>query len=109
MPNQNTFHTIQMATNARAVLFLMLMLVVCVSEGVLDGNYYTKTCPNAEKIILQTVYNASIHDPRVPPRLLRLFFHDCFIRVIVNLTKTFSSVRINAMGLVFDRDVMHQC
>ncbi|XP_023541471.1 peroxidase 66 [Cucurbita pepo subsp. pepo] len=66
-----------MAKNA-TVLFLMM--IVCVSEAVLHTNYYSKTCPNAEKIILQTVYNASIHDPKVPARLLRLFFHDCFIR-----------------------------
>ncbi|XP_038874441.1 peroxidase 66 [Benincasa hispida] len=65
---------------ARNASFLFLMMMVCLSEGVLDGHYYSNTCPDAEKIILQTVYNASIHDPKVPARLLRLFFHDCFIR-----------------------------
>ncbi|XP_022968458.1 peroxidase 66 [Cucurbita maxima] len=67
-------------TMAKNATVLFLMMIVCVSEAVLDTNYYSKTCPNAEKIILQTVYNASIHDPKVPARLLRLFFHDCFIR-----------------------------
>lgn len=67
-------------TMAKNVSLLFLMMMVCLSEGVLDSHYYSKTCPSAEKIILQTVYNASINDPKVPARLLRLFFHDCFIR-----------------------------
>ncbi|XWS61085.1 hypothetical protein CRYUN_Cryun07bG0095300 [Craigia yunnanensis] len=46
----------------------------------LDANYYDQTCPEAEKIILDTVRNASMHDPKVPARILRMFFHDCFIR-----------------------------
>ena len=47
----------------------------------LDAQYYYQTCPEAEKIILDTVQNASMHDPKVPARILRMFFHDCFIRV----------------------------
>ena len=47
----------------------------------LDAQYYYQTCPEAEKIILDTVRNASMHDPKVPARILRMFFHDCFIRV----------------------------
>ncbi|XP_068328677.1 peroxidase 66-like [Pyrus communis] len=50
------------------------------SKGALSAHYYDQTCPQAEKIILQAVYNASMHDPKVPARILRMFFHDCFIR-----------------------------
>ncbi|KDP22346.1 hypothetical protein JCGZ_26177 [Jatropha curcas] len=46
----------------------------------LDAYYYNRTCPQAEKIILETVQNASMHDTKVPARILRMFFHDCFIR-----------------------------
>lgn len=62
---------------------LLLLSIVTQSKAALDANYYSQTCPQAEKIILQTVHNASIHDPKVPARLLRMFFHDCFIRVIL--------------------------
>ncbi|KAF4371278.1 hypothetical protein F8388_023438 [Cannabis sativa] len=59
---------------------LLLITTVPQSKAALNANYYSQTCPQAEKIILQTVYNASIFDPKVPARLLRMFFHDCFIR-----------------------------
>ncbi|KAE8022461.1 hypothetical protein FH972_008259 [Carpinus fangiana] len=58
----------------------LLMLMASLSKAVLDAHYYDHTCPQAEKIILGTVYEASMHDPKVPPRILRMFFHDCFIR-----------------------------
>ncbi|XP_050387877.1 peroxidase 66 [Argentina anserina] len=60
--------------------FLLLLHTLPQSRAALDAHYYEKTCPQAEKIIFQTVYNASMHDPKVPARILRMFFHDCFIR-----------------------------
>ncbi|KAJ9539693.1 hypothetical protein OSB04_026199 [Centaurea solstitialis] len=63
------------------VVGLILILTVApLSEAALSANYYDQTCPQAENIIHQTVRNASIYDPKVPARLLRMFFHDCFIR-----------------------------
>jgi peroxidase len=59
----------------------LLLLMASLSKAVLDAHYYDHTCPQAEKIILGTVYEASMQDPKVPPRILRMFFHDCFIRV----------------------------
>ncbi|XP_041007946.1 peroxidase 66 [Juglans microcarpa x Juglans regia] len=58
----------------------LLFLMVSLSRAGLDAHYYGQTCPQAEKIILGAVYNASMHDPKVPARILRMFFHDCFIR-----------------------------
>ncbi|KAM3682379.1 hypothetical protein ACB098_12G069400 [Castanea mollissima] len=47
--------------------------------ALLYAHYYDKTCPQAENIILGTVYNASMHDPKVPARILRMFFHDLLL------------------------------
>lgn len=58
-----------------------LLLMASLSTALLDAHYSDKTCPQAENFILDTVYNASMHDPKVPARTLRMFFHDCFIRV----------------------------
>ncbi|KVI10104.1 heme peroxidase [Cynara cardunculus var. scolymus] len=60
--------------------FILLLTMVPLSEAALSANYYDQMCPQAENIIYQTVCNASIYDPKVPARLLRMFFHDCFIR-----------------------------
>lgn len=64
------------------ILALQLLLaMVAQSKASLDVHYYDQACPRAEGIILETVENATRHDPKVPARLLRMFFHDCFIRV----------------------------
>ncbi|XP_074291197.1 peroxidase 66-like [Silene latifolia] len=70
-----------MATKITFISTLFLLSVtVFRSQAALDGHYYDQTCPQAESIIAQTVRNATIYDPKVPARLLRMFFHDCFIR-----------------------------
>ncbi|EOY23047.1 Peroxidase, putative [Theobroma cacao] len=73
------------------IVFLVLIIEVSQSKAALDARYYDQTCPEAEKIILDTVRNASMHDPKVPARILRMFFHDCFVRgcdasVLLDLT-----------------------
>ncbi|KAD1339113.1 hypothetical protein E3N88_42998 [Mikania micrantha] len=46
----------------------------------LSSNYYDQTCPNAESTITSVVKKAMLNDPTVPAALLRMHFHDCFIR-----------------------------
>ncbi|KAL2609005.1 hypothetical protein R1flu_027578 [Riccia fluitans] len=41
-------------------------------------NFYSKSCPNAEKIISEAVSAAIQKDQGIAPGLLRIFFHDCF-------------------------------
>ncbi|CAJ2630102.1 unnamed protein product [Trifolium pratense] len=67
------------AENTFPIIFLLLALF-SLSKAELHAHYYDQTCPQLEKIISETVLNASIHDPKVPARILRMFFHDCFIR-----------------------------
>ncbi|KAI3923979.1 hypothetical protein MKW92_031533, partial [Papaver armeniacum] len=55
------------------------ILGVSVRHG-LRHNYYYKTCPLAEAIIANMMKDIVSKDPRVPPRLIRMHFHDCFIR-----------------------------
>ncbi|KAK9665580.1 hypothetical protein RND81_14G120900 [Saponaria officinalis] len=73
-----------MAIHAAKTVFLSTLFLLSVtvfrSQAALDSNYYAQTCPQAESIIAQTVRNATIYDPKVPARILRMFFHDCFIR-----------------------------
>ncbi|KNA09548.1 hypothetical protein SOVF_152660 [Spinacia oleracea] len=46
----------------------------------LSLNYYDKTCPSVESIITNTVKEAFAEDKTVPAAVLRMHFHDCFIR-----------------------------
>ncbi|KNA11622.1 hypothetical protein SOVF_133570 [Spinacia oleracea] len=70
-----------MAAQATRIVFLVLLSFGVFScYAALDAHYYDQTCPQAEFIVSQTIRNASIFDPKVPARILRMFFHDCFVR-----------------------------
>ncbi|KAI8541113.1 hypothetical protein RHMOL_Rhmol08G0037200 [Rhododendron molle] len=46
----------------------------------LSLNYYDQKCPNAESIVAKAVKDAMMKDQTVPAAILRMHFHDCFIR-----------------------------
>lgn len=75
------------------MMYYCLSILVGIYEvgAALDAHYYDKTCPQAQTIIFQAVRNATTYDPKVPARLLRMFFHDCFIRVSLSLSLSPSS------------------
>ncbi|KAK6936387.1 hem peroxidase, partial [Dillenia turbinata] len=67
----------------KTIIFTSLVVLSCVLplyEAVLDAHFYDQTCQQAEDIILKTVHNASINDPKVSAHILQMFFHDSFIR-----------------------------
>ncbi|XP_037493509.1 peroxidase 64-like [Jatropha curcas] len=46
----------------------------------LSLNYYDNVCPHLEYTVTSAVKKAMINDKTVPAALLRMHFHDCFIR-----------------------------
>ncbi|KAF9668316.1 hypothetical protein SADUNF_Sadunf15G0116100 [Salix dunnii] len=68
------------ASNFTSLAISFLLILISPSKAMLNDHYYDQACPQAGKIIFETVRNASMHDPKVPARILRMFFHDCFIR-----------------------------
>ncbi|XP_024974234.1 peroxidase 64-like [Cynara cardunculus var. scolymus] len=63
-----------------AFLCLLLILSFFSSGTSLSSNYYSKTCPNVESLVRRAVRDAATTDKKVPAALLRMHFHDCFIR-----------------------------
>ncbi|KAJ4826365.1 Peroxidase 3 [Turnera subulata] len=63
------------------------------TEAQLQMNFYAKSCPKAEKIILDFI-NKHIHNaPSLAAPLIRMNFHDCFVRgcdasVLLNSTSS---------------------
>ncbi|CAI9755591.1 unnamed protein product [Fraxinus pennsylvanica] len=55
--------------------------VVCFtrSSSGLSFDFYAVSCPSAEIMVKNSVRSASSTDPTIPGKLLRLFFHDCFV------------------------------
>lgn len=74
----------------RVALCLVLILSFSYRGNALSLNYYDQTCPNVESIITAAMTNAVAKDKTVPAALLRMHFHDCFIRV--NSVVLFNSI-----------------
>ena len=66
-----------------AFLNLIIMFSVVSTGKSLSLNYYEKTCPDLESIVAKAVKDAITGDKTVPAALLRMHFHDCFIRVML--------------------------
>nr|BAJ98142.1 predicted protein [Hordeum vulgare subsp. vulgare] len=46
----------------------------------LDPHFYDHSCPQAQQIVASIVGKAHSQDPRMAASLLRLHFHDCFVK-----------------------------
>ncbi|GAV79066.1 LOW QUALITY PROTEIN: peroxidase domain-containing protein, partial [Cephalotus follicularis] len=77
----------------------VLLLVCLVAFGVLrvshgdslELNYYGESCPEAENIVQNVTGSYVSSNPNLTPALLRMHFHDCFVRgcdasVLINST-----------------------
>ncbi|CAH2058764.1 unnamed protein product [Thlaspi arvense] len=49
-------------------------------EGKLKMKFYHKTCPQAEDIVREIVSKKVEANPSLAPKLLRVHYHDCFVR-----------------------------
>ncbi|PIA41730.1 hypothetical protein AQUCO_02200275v1 [Aquilegia coerulea] len=63
-----------------AFITLILILGSAQGQGNLAVGFYSRTCPNAERIVASVVQEAVRADPRKAAMLLRLHFHDCFVQ-----------------------------
>ncbi|KAI0493395.1 hypothetical protein KFK09_023511 [Dendrobium nobile] len=72
-------------------LFLLILQAISCSNG-LSMDYYAFSCPSAESMVMNTVFQALNKDPTLAAGLLRMHFHDCFIQgcdgsVLIDSTK----------------------
>ncbi|KAH9329114.1 hypothetical protein KI387_001222 [Taxus chinensis] len=75
----------------KMIIVAALMTMVCVSEGHLVKHFYKESCPSAEHIVKKMVDKHMAADNTLHAPLLRMQFHDCFVRgcdgsVLINST-----------------------
>ncbi|XP_021743959.1 peroxidase 24-like [Chenopodium quinoa] len=79
---------------ANKVLLLLLIIAICSNfvisnagkdkgdkkKGGLMENFYEDDCPGVEEIVQRVTESHVSTNPNLPAKLLRLHFHDCFVR-----------------------------
>ena len=60
-------------------------------EGKLKMKFYHKTCPEAEDIVNEIVSKKVKANPSLAAKLLRVHYHDCFVRVCIASKRFFFS------------------
>ncbi|MQL75427.1 hypothetical protein Taro_007830 [Colocasia esculenta] len=85
-----------MATSPNLVLALSLLsLLFCAANAQLSANFYSRSCPNLQRIVRTAMTQAVNNEARMGASILRLFFHDCFVNgcdasVLLDDTATFT-------------------
>jgi len=76
-----------MATSACQALVIMMIAAAAmttVSGMALQYNFYSSSCPKAEEAVRNATLKIISNDPTMGAAFVRLFFHDCFVRVMID-------------------------
>ena len=119
----------QLSVSFLLALSLLAFTPLCLGSkyqgGYLYPQFYDHSCPKAQEIVKSVIAKAVAREARMAASLLRLHFHDCFVKVCfqnscflfcykiglkASSTKYCGAVTDNNQTLdIFCRAVMHHC
>lgn len=70
-----------MATSKLTFLLFLAFIALESNAQRLSTDFYRNTCPTLGTIVNQTTARFISRAPSLAPALLRMHFHDCFVRV----------------------------
>ncbi|KAK1385000.1 Peroxidase [Heracleum sosnowskyi] len=59
---------------------MLILLPLEILAAHLEQGFYSESCPSAEHIVWKALSAAVRKDPSIPAAIIRLYFHDCFVR-----------------------------
>lgn len=65
---------------------VLLSFVVTCQGGILRKNFYQHSCPRANDIIMEKTLQHVSANPNLPAKVLRLHFHDYFVKIHLPLS-----------------------
>ncbi|KAJ6383308.1 hypothetical protein OIU78_026732 [Salix suchowensis] len=72
------------SSSSMAILALAFLVIFTSSSSAqLSTNFYSKSCPKVFTAVKSVVQSAVSKERRMGASLVRLFFHDCFVKVIL--------------------------
>jgi len=83
---------------SRAALLALLLSAFAAASAVaqLDEKFYSQSCPSVEDVVRKEMVRALSAAPSLAGPLLRMHFHDCFVRV----RALHCSVHLGSIGLL---------
>lgn len=88
------------------IFLVFLSIVVCGVSGAGNNvprkNFYKSTrCPNAEQFVRDITWSKAKNDSTLGAKLLRLHYHDCFVRVRIRIRITTYYAHVNLIEFKF--------
>ncbi|XP_019246384.1 PREDICTED: peroxidase 3-like [Nicotiana attenuata] len=86
-------YSVYCSSNECPLILMCILRLLASNDAQLQPNFYAKSCPKAEKTIQDYVQKHIPNAPSLAAALIRMHFHDCFVRgcdasVLLNSTSS---------------------